>query len=49
MRKRYQYISAEGIKFTRWFHIDEKAPRPKWQMIRGRTKLKNEYKKDEKV
>lgn len=39
MKKRYQYWTNEGIKWTPWFEWDAKDC-PKWQL---KNRLKNEY------
>lgn len=39
--KRYQYYSAQGIKWTDWFPYE--GPQEKWQL---KNKLLNEYKEE---
>lgn len=41
-QKRYQYFSAEGIKWTKWFNYTG----PKFEFQYGK-KLKNEYREIE--
>lgn len=42
MKKRYQYYSKDGIKWTNWFNVPNNTVKEKYQ-ING--KLLNEYKK----
>jgi len=41
-KKRYQYYSSEGIKWTSWFNWDSDL-RDKWQL---KNRLLNEYEED---
>lgn len=43
MKKRYQYWSSDGIKWTEWFDWNSKNYFPQWQL---KNKLLNEYKND---
>ena len=41
-KKRYQYYSKDGIKWTKWFDWDSNL-RDKWQL---KNKLLNQYEED---
>lgn len=39
--KRYHYYSKQGVVWTNWFPVTDKATKSKWQV---KNKLLNEYK-----
>ena len=43
MKKRYQYISKNGIKWTDWFNCNSRD-KPEIQLKMKLVTLKNEYK-----
>lgn len=44
MKKRYQYLTKDGVKWTDWFKVEKKGDKIQLNLKNG--VLKNEYKEE---